>query len=546
MKINMPVTQHEVLLPKNRYLVSRTDLKGIIAHANDTFVEVSGYSRDELIGKSHNIVRHPDMPPEAFADMWQTIKGGLPWRGMVKNRCKNGDTYWVDSLVVPVKRNGQIVAYLSVRTVPTREQIREAEALYADIRVKKRPFPTVHLGLTGRIPFGTRLWLVMGAIATLFVAMAASSFLFDDAATLRTILAVGAGIGVLSAITVDMYFKLRIGRPLDRVIAIFSCMAAGDLTSPIDVRGRDETGLLFCHLAVMQAHIKAMLDDVAAAARCIESSSSELDKQMCQVAEQSGQQLSRVKSVATATEKLSVSIREVANTANNTTNSAEISQRMVENGNAQIGTTMETIRRGVDAVQQSSGTITELSEASKRIGTVTQIIHDIADQTNLLALNAAIEAARAGEQGRGFAVVADEVRKLAERTASSTDDIAQAIAEIERVSGLASRSMDTAAREVQAGIGAMQESSSSLAEVIDASSEVAVSSRNISSATVEQINASEDVARNMEQISQLIEVNTAATLAANRSADELLTTAEALNTLLGGFHLYQDQDLKQG
>lgn len=546
MKINMPVTQHEVLLPKNRYIVSRTDLKGIIAHANDTFVEVSGYSRDELIGKSHNIVRHPDMPPEAFADMWQTIKGGLPWRGTVKNRCKNGDTYWVDSLVVPVKRNGQIVAYLSVRTVPTREQIQEAEALYADICAKKRPFPTVHLGLTGRIPFGTRLWLVMGAIATLFVAMAASSFLFDDAATLRTILAVGAGIGVLSAITVDMYFKLRIGRPLDRAIAIFSCMAAGDLTSPIDVRGRDETGLLFCHLAVMQAHIKAMLDDVAAAARRIESSSSELDKQMCQVAEQSGQQLSRVKSVATATEKLSVSIREVANTANNTTNSAEISQRMVENGNTQIGTTMETIRRVVDAVQQSSGTITELSEASKRIGTVTQIINDIAGQTNLLALNAAIEAARAGEQGRGFAVVADEVRKLAERTASSTGDIAQAIAEIERVSGLASRSMDMAAREVQAGIVAMQESSSSLAEVTDASSEVAVSSRNISSATVEQINASEDVARNMEQISQLIEVNAAATLAANRSADELLTTAEALNTLLGGFHLYQGQNLKQG
>lgn len=132
MKINLPVTQNEVAYPRGHYLVSKTDLKGTITHANDAFVEISGYSRLELIGKSHNIVRHPDMPPEAFADLWRTVKNGLPWHGVVKNRCKNGDYYWVKAFVVPVRKSGQTVGYMSVRTEPARELVSEAVTLAAD------------------------------------------------------------------------------------------------------------------------------------------------------------------------------------------------------------------------------------------------------------------------------------------------------------------------------------------------------------------------------------------------------------------------------
>ena len=121
MKVNLPVTQVEVPFPKGRYIVSRTDLKGITTYANDTFIEISGFSHDELIGKNHNVVRHPDMLPGAFAWLWDTLKEGRPWRGIVKNRCKNGDYYWVDALVVPVLKNNQAVGYMSVRNAPTRQ-----------------------------------------------------------------------------------------------------------------------------------------------------------------------------------------------------------------------------------------------------------------------------------------------------------------------------------------------------------------------------------------------------------------------------------------
>jgi aerotaxis receptor len=130
MKNNQPVSQIEIPFPQEKYLVSKTDLKGAITYVNDAYVELSGFSREELIGKNHNLVRHPDMPPQAFEDLWRTVKSGLPWRGVVKNRAKNGDHYWVEAFVVPIRENDQTVGYMSVRSEPSREQVKQAEALY--------------------------------------------------------------------------------------------------------------------------------------------------------------------------------------------------------------------------------------------------------------------------------------------------------------------------------------------------------------------------------------------------------------------------------
>lgn len=134
MRNNQPVSQREVELKGDDFLVSRTDLKGRITYANPAFIQISGFRHDELIGAPHNMIRHPDMPPAAFANLWQTIQTGETWRGLVKNRCKNGDHYWVDASVTPVVENDQVVGYASVRVQASREAIAQAERVYTDIR----------------------------------------------------------------------------------------------------------------------------------------------------------------------------------------------------------------------------------------------------------------------------------------------------------------------------------------------------------------------------------------------------------------------------
>jgi len=127
MRINEPETNNEVHFDANAMLVSKTDTKGIVTYCNQVFMDIVGFTEKEILGKPHNIVRHPDMPPEAFQDLWDTIRDGKEWRGIVKNRCANGDYYWVDATVTPsLGMNGQIIGYMSVRRKPTHSQVDEA------------------------------------------------------------------------------------------------------------------------------------------------------------------------------------------------------------------------------------------------------------------------------------------------------------------------------------------------------------------------------------------------------------------------------------
>ncbi|RMR40166.1 hypothetical protein ALP86_02462 [Pseudomonas amygdali pv. mori] len=137
MRVNMPITQTERTFPASERLISTTDLNSHITYCNDAFVALSGFTREELVGQPHNLVRHPDMPALVFAHMWETIKQGKPWMGVVKNRSKQGDYYWVSAYVTAVYENGRIIGYESVRSLPTRDQVRRAEALYARLRAGK-------------------------------------------------------------------------------------------------------------------------------------------------------------------------------------------------------------------------------------------------------------------------------------------------------------------------------------------------------------------------------------------------------------------------
>ncbi len=148
MKMNLPVTGRNVDFAPDANILSTTDLTSAITYANQDFIDVSGYSRDELLGAPHNVLRHPDMPSQAFAHMWQTLRAGRSWMGMVKNRCKNGDHYWVSAYATPVTRDGATVEYQSVRTKPDARQVAAAERAYADARAgKSQRWPAVGMGV---------------------------------------------------------------------------------------------------------------------------------------------------------------------------------------------------------------------------------------------------------------------------------------------------------------------------------------------------------------------------------------------------------------
>ncbi len=171
MKTNMPVTNNEVQLAAGQLIVSKTDLKGIITYVNSDFVDISGFSEQELIGKNHNMIRHPDMPPAAFQDLWDTVRAGRPWIGVVKNRCKNGDFYWVNANVTPIWKDGRVSEYMSVRSLPSRDQITAAEALYQQINAGKAP----KAGLLARLNVFRKLKMgyKLGLAGSVFLLMTA-------------------------------------------------------------------------------------------------------------------------------------------------------------------------------------------------------------------------------------------------------------------------------------------------------------------------------------------------------------------------------------
>lgn len=152
MKVNLPVTDVETLLPEGEFIYSRTDHKGVITEANEAFCRISAYTREDMIGKSHNIVRHPDVPPAAFEDLWRDLKQGRPWRGIVKNRRKDGGFYWVVANVSPVRENGQVIGYQSVRSRPSRKEISSASAAYARIAEGDRTIYIEHGRIVRRRP----------------------------------------------------------------------------------------------------------------------------------------------------------------------------------------------------------------------------------------------------------------------------------------------------------------------------------------------------------------------------------------------------------
>jgi len=244
MKVNLPVTSKEQFMKEGSILVSKTDLKGAITYCNRDFIEISGYHEGELIGKNHNIVRHPDMPPEAFKDLWDTVASGRPWTGIVKNRCKSGDFYWVKANVTPLYESGECVGYMSVRTVPSKAEISAAEGLYAKINAKQATLEPKGVGkLLVAIKALKIRWLTNA-----LVVFAAAGFLLlsymASAGVAGNMLAVTAAVLAVIMLVAGLMLSARITKPFSYINQKLRQIADGNYFDWVDVNRRDEFGTL--------------------------------------------------------------------------------------------------------------------------------------------------------------------------------------------------------------------------------------------------------------------------------------------------------------
>ncbi|MBT9488692.1 MAG: PAS domain-containing protein [Rubrivivax sp.] len=432
MRINQPVSQREYAFPPGVTLVSVTDLKGRIVYCNPAFLEVSGYSRDELIGQPHNIVRHPDMPEEAFRDMWATIQAGAPWTGLVKNRRKNGDHYWVQANATPMKDGDRITGYLSVRTPPTCEQVQAAETLYATMRDEAAAGSRVHVlargklqrndlaGRLGRLlqpSQGTQLkLLLLAATAAPGIAVATLGMWGELAIPVMAVL---ASWGVWRLVV----------RPLQAVLADAQQLASGNLAHVIDTSASGTAGELQQALMQLSVNLRTVIGDTRSEMNSVRSAAHEIAAGNQDLSERTESQAGSLEETAASMEQINTTVR----------NSADAAQQGAE----QARRTTEATRSGHAAVQAVADTMTAISESSRRMGDIIKTVEDVAFQTNILALNAAVEAARAGEAGRGFAVVAAEVRTLAQRASGAAKEIKGLITESsERVGAGAAKAGD--------------------------------------------------------------------------------------------------------
>lgn len=426
MRENQAISSHETQVPDKTYLISKTDLKGRIIYANPVFIEVSGYSHEELIGAPHNIVRHPHMPAVIFQDLWQTLQQQRSWSGLIKNRRKDGGFYWVKARVIPLIENGRVNGYASVRVRAQPKEIKEAEYLYHSIQeqglrgfrlhegqLQARGWRSVLKTLLQPLNRSLRASLLRFGLLTTSLATLSAGLLLGSGASGTYLTAGLASLGVVSLATLSYGWIVtqRMMQPLHSATHIAQQIATGNLLidlNPQHTRSQ-EIAQLYFYMDMMRKSLLSLARDVHHGIQASLDVSTQIEDGNRQLSNRTAAQSGSLQRTAANMEQLTMNVQQTAD-------NARLANQLADQS-------LSTARRGGEVVQDMVSTMQDIHNSSERIGDIVSIIEGLAFQTNILALNAAVESARAGEAGKGFAVVAGEVRSLAQKSAQAAGEI---------------------------------------------------------------------------------------------------------------------------
>lgn len=533
MRTNLPVSANEYTFPQGQTLVSVTDLKGRITYCNPAFVEVSGFSSTELLGQPHNLVRHPDMPEEAFRDMWDTIQNKLPWTGLVKNRRKNGDHYWVRANATPMLDGTQVTGYLSVRTVPSATEIAAAEQLYAQMRSEaltgRRVFSlnrgqVMRLDLVGRIQrlFRPGMTAKLGLIQLTAMAVMMVILALDVPFVVET-----AVFFLVTAVTFWCTWSMTV-RPLRALLVDANHLAAGDLSHQSKQDDMGLIGQLQQALTQTSVNLRTVVSDVR-------DEINQLSIAVQEIADGNQDLSSRTESQASSLEETAASMEQISGTVQQSAHSASHGSHMAQE-------TLHVTTGSNDAVRSVSQTMEGIAHSSRKITEIIQLIEGVAFQTNILALNAAVEAARAGDQGRGFAVVASEVRALAQRTAAAAKEIKVLITESGEQIAAGERQTKGALERMATVLDSVSRVSTVLDEISHTSNEQTLGISQIKEAIVQMDSITQQNAAMVEELAatakslhyQVEGVSNSMKLFRLRGGDETLSQVDAVGLRRAG------------
>ena len=364
---------------------------------------------------------------------------------------------------------------------------------------------------------------------------AESNTAIANAASMLMIFLVVAG--ALIAVGLGLFVTRRITAPLGEAVSMATAIGAGDLTIEIRVNSKDETGQLMAALKKMTENLRAIISKMADTSNQVASASNQLHSTSEQIATGAEEVASQAGTVATAGEEMSATSADIAQNCQMAADGARRASQTAQNGVEVVEKTVSVMGQIAAKVQESAKTVESLGERSDQIGAIIGTIEDIADQTNLLALNAAIEAARAGEQGRGFAVVADEVRALAERTTRATREIGEMIKAIQNETKGAVVAMEQGVHQVESGTTEAAKSGKALQEILEQINEVAMQVHQVATAAEEQTATTSEISSNMVQITQVVQQTSQGAHESAMAASQLRGNAEELQRLVRQFQL---------